>query len=151
MSTYVSLQGHEELKQEFENRKKVLRREIAGKIEAAKELGDLSENFEYHEAKDQQAQNESRIGQLADMLKDIVIVEERRGGTTIALGGRFSAQGNGETKTYEIVGSNEANPLEQKISNESPLGQAFLGHAVGDTIDVTTPSGIMRYTITEIL
>ncbi len=151
MPTYVSTQRHEELKQEFENRKKVLRREIAGKIEAAKELGDLSENFEYHEAKEQQAQNESRIGQLEDMLKDIAIVEERRGGSAIALGSRFTARGNGEAKTYEIVGSNEANPLERKISNESPLGQAFLGHAVGDTVEVTTPSGVMHYTIIEIL
>lgn len=151
MSTYVSSQGQEELRQELENRKKLVRREIASKLEAAKELGDISENFEYHEAKEQQAQNETRIGELQQMLKDVVIVEERTGGSTISLGCKFIVERNSEKKTYEIVGSNEANPLEAKISNESPLGQAFLGHAVGDQVEVTTPSGSMRYNILEIL
>ncbi len=150
MPTYVSAQGHEDLKNELENRKRVLRREIAGKIEAAKELGDLSENFEYHEAKEQQAQNESRIGALEDMLKDIAIVQDRTGGNVIALGCTFLVETNGQTKTFALVGSNEANPLEGKISNESPLGNAFLGHAVGDVVEVTVPSGVISYTIKEI-
>jgi transcription elongation factor GreA len=152
MPTYVSTHGHDELKRELVHRKRELRREIASKIEAAKELGDLSENFEYHEAKEQQAQNESRIWQLEDMLKDIVTVETRSGGVAIALGSRFTARNHAQQKkTFEIVGSQEANPMEGKISNESPLGQAFLGCGVDEIVELPVPSGTITYTITEIL
>jgi transcription elongation factor GreA len=150
MPTYVSAEGLEQLKRELEDRKKVQRREIANKIESAKELGDLSENFEYHEAKEQQAMNESRIGALQDMLKDFIIVQEKLGGSAISLGSSFVVQLNGQEKTFEIVGSSEANPLGGKISNESPLGQAFLGHAVGDVVEVNVPSGVVKYIIKQI-
>ncbi|HBP00312.1 MAG: Transcription elongation factor GreA [Candidatus Uhrbacteria bacterium GW2011_GWF2_41_16] len=150
MPTYISSQGLEDMKKEWENRKMKIRKEIASKIEAAKELGDLSENFEYHEAKEQQALNETRIAQLDDMLKDYVVIEEKRGGLFISLGCTFIVEYNGKQKTFEIVGSNEANPLEGKISNESPLGQAFLGHAVGTFVEVTVPFGVMQYKIIEI-
>ena len=150
MPTYISAQGLEELKIELKTRK-LERREIAYKIESAKELGDLSENFEYHEAREQQAMNETRIGQIEEMLKDIALVEEKRGGSTISLGSKFIVKMNGTQKTYEMVGSSEANPLDGKISNESPLGQAFIGHGVADVVEVTVPSGVMSYTIIEIM
>ncbi len=150
MSTYISASGLEELKQELVNRKSE-RREIAGKIESAKELGDLSENFEYHEARDQQAMNETRIIELEDIVKDFVIVEEKRGGNVISLGSKFVVSINGGEKTFELVGSNEANPLDGKISNESPIGQAFIGHGVGETVDISVPSGTMQYKIISIM
>lgn len=150
MSTFISAQGLEELKKELIDRK-IGRRDIASKIEAAKELGDLSENFEYHEARDQQAMNETRIQELETIVKDFLIVEEKRGGSTISLGSKFVVRVNGGEKTFELVGSNEANPLEGKISNESPIGQAFIGHGVGDEVDVAVPSGSMRYSIIQII
>ncbi|MFH1253533.1 MAG: transcription elongation factor GreA [Candidatus Uhrbacteria bacterium] len=149
-TTFVSQQGLEDLKVEIEHRKKILRPEIAQKIGSAKELGDLSENFEYHEAKEQQAQNESRIMEIEGMIINSVIVHDKKGDSTISLGCAFIAEKDGTKKTFQIVGSSEANPLAGKISNESPIGQAFLGAAVGETVEISMPSGIIKYKIIEI-
>jgi len=94
MPTYLSQQGLEDLKQEHAKRVSQIRKEIAEKIAAAKELGDLSENFEYHEAKEQQGLNEARILQLEDMIRDVVLVTESTGGTSIALGTTFDVEVN---------------------------------------------------------
>lgn len=150
MPTYISAEGLKKMEEELENRRTVVRREIAEKIGDAKELGDLSENFEYQEAKEQQGSNEVRIAELESMIKDCVIVTSQTGGDAITLGTTFVAQVNGMKKTFQIVGSNEANPIEGKISNESPIGQAFIGHAVGDEVAITVPSGTMVYKIVEI-
>ncbi|MBU0646159.1 transcription elongation factor GreA [Patescibacteria group bacterium] len=150
MPTYISADGLANLEEEYEKRRKETRREIADRIEQAKELGDLSENFEYHEAKEQQALNEARIMELDSMIKDTVLVEQKTGGSEISLGATFVVELNGVQKTFEMVGSNEANPLEGKISNESPLGQAFLGRGVNDAVEVEVPSGSMTYKIIEI-
>ncbi len=148
-STYTSLAGLENMKAELAHRVKVLRGEIAQKISDAKEMGDLSENFAYHEAKEQQAQNETRIVQLQEMIVNAVVVEEKRGGK-IGLGSTFDAEVGGVQKTFEIVGENEADPLSGKISNVSPLGSAFLGHGIGDSVDVTVPSGVIVYRIVAV-
>ena len=148
--TYISKEKLVELEAELEHRKKVLRREIAEKISSARELGDLSENFEYHEAKDQQGQNESQIARLDMMIKDAVLVTERTGGIAISIGSTFVVEVDGQKKTFEIVGSSEAHPLEGKISNESPLGNAFLGHGPGEEVEVETQSGKKVYKILEI-
>ena len=150
MPTYISSEGLVKLEEEFEKRKKETRREIAGRIEQAKELGDLSENFEYHEAKEQQALNETRIIELEGMIRDAVLVEQKTGGSEVSLGATFVVEMNGVQKTFEMVGSNEADPIEGKISNESPLGQAFLGRGVGEDVEVEVPSGTMVYQIVEI-
>jgi transcription elongation factor GreA len=150
MSTFVSSQGLEDLKKEYEERKNILRPEIAQKISAAKELGDLSENFEYHEAKEQQGQNESRIMELEQMIREAVLVQQKTGGVTLSLGCTFTAKKDGEVKIFQLVGSSEANPLEGKISNESPMGQAFLGHTVDDVVEIATPAGVVIYKIIEI-
>lgn len=150
MPTYLSQQGLEDLKAEHTKRMTQIRKEIAEKISAAKELGDLSENFEYHEAKEQQGLNESRVIQLADMIRDVVIVKESTGGTTLGLGTTFVVEVNGEKKTYSLVGSNESDPMAGKISNESPIGLAFMGHEVGDVIEIQTPGGAMTYKIISI-
>lgn len=136
--------------EELETRKTTTRRDIAEKIGAAKELGDLSENFEYQEAKEEQGSNEVRISELESMIKDSVLVEQQKGGDTITLGTTFTAEVGGLKKTFQIVGSNEASPLEGKISNESPIGQAFIGHGVGDKVSVAVPSGTMVYKIIDI-
>jgi transcription elongation factor GreA len=151
MATYLSQEKLDEMKGELESRTKVTRKEIAERIAAAKELGDLSENFEYHEAKEQQAQNESRIVQLQDMIRDAVLVEEQTGGDRVGLGTRFIVRQGATEKTFEIVGANEANPMEGKISNESPIGHAFMGKRVGDQVSVEVPSGVVVYDIVRIL
>jgi transcription elongation factor GreA len=150
MPTYLSKQGLEDLKAEHIKRMTQIRKEIAEKISAAKELGDLSENFEYHEAKEQQGLNESRVIQLADMIRDAVIVEDSVGGTNLGLGSTFVVEVNGGHKTYSLVGSNESDPLAGKISNESPIGLAFMGHEVGDVVEIQTPGGSMTYKIISI-
>ncbi len=150
MPTYISAEGLKKLEEELENRRTVVRRAIAEKIGDAKELGDLSENFEYQEAKEQQGSNEVRISELESMIKDSMIVTSQSGGDTITLGTTFVAEAGGMKKTFQIVGSNESNPIEGKISNESPIGQAFMGHAVGDKVSVAVPSGTMVYKIINI-
>ena len=151
MPTYVSAEALEEMKRELEHRKKEERREIAGKILHAKEMGDLSENFEYQTAKEEQALNESRIFELEAMLHDTVIVEDTTGADEIAIGTTFIVETEGKKKTYSLVGSSEANPLEGKISNESPIGAAFLGARAGETVAFEAPSGTVSYRIIEIM
>lgn len=147
--TYLSAEGLQQLKEELEYRVKTLRGTISQKISDAKELGDLSENFEYHDAKEQQGQNEMRIVTLQHMISTAQIVESKVGGT-IALGSKFTVKTGSMEKSFELVGENEANPMAGKISNVSPLGAAFIGKGVGDKAEVTVPSGKMTYEITKI-
>src|SRR3989339_72514 len=132
MPIYISEEGLQTFKDEVNNRKTVQRRLIAERIGVAKDLGDLSENYEYHEAKEEQGLNEARISQLENMIHDAVIVKETTGGDIVALGATFVVEVNGQEKTYSLVGSNEANPIEGKISNESPMGAAFFGRKVSE-------------------
>ena len=147
---YISPKGLEELKEELQQRKTVLRREIAEKIGQAKELGDLSENFEYHDAKQIQGENETRILQIENMLRNLVVIEKKTGATCVSIGASFTVELNGEEKKFQIVGASEADPLSGKISNESPLGNKFLGACVGDAVEMETPGGTMTYKITSI-
>ena len=146
----MSKEKLEELTEELHERKTSGRKQIAESLEYAKSLGDLSENFEYHDAKDRQAVNEKRIMILEGMIKNAVVVEEQSGGDVVDLGVTFVATRDGKEHTYQVVGSNEADPLEGKISNESPIGQAFIGGRVGEDVVVETPSGAIQYTITRI-
>ncbi len=150
MPTYISAEGLQKLIAESETRRTVTRKEIAQCISDAKELGDLSENFEYQDAKERQGSNEVRISELDGMIKDSVVVERQSGGDTIGLGTAFKAETTGTSRAFQIVGSNEAKPFEGKISNESPIGMAFIGGKVGENISVETPAGTMVYKITEI-
>lgn len=149
-TTYISQDGLDKLKLELEDLKQNKRRELAERIEAAKELGDLSENAEYHDAKEQLAMVEGRIREIQDMLKDVSLIEAGSTGGVISVGTSIKVEVNGKAREYTIVGSNEANPLEGRISNESPLGSAFLGHRAGETISVETPAGEMSYRITHV-
>jgi transcription elongation factor GreA len=147
---YLSPEGLENLKQELVNLKTVRRREVAAKIEAAKALGDLSENAEYHEAKDELG-IEGRIMQIEDILKNVSLIQEGTHGGNVRVGSKIVVENNGKQKEFTIVGSNEADPLSGKISNESPMGNAFLDHKKGDKVSVTTPGGTQTYTIVDIL
>ncbi len=145
--------GLKALENELEELKTVKRREIAEKIKVALSFGDLSENSEYDEAKNDQAMVESRIATIEKMLKNVKIIDEQELSTDIINVGtkvRLHDIEFDETCDYKIVGSNEANPDEGKISDESPVGSALLGHKVGDRIEVETPGGIIEYDVVEI-
>lgn len=147
--SYLSSDGLEKLKQELRELKTIRRREAADRIEAAKALGDLSENAEYHEAKDEMGFIEGRIQEIDSILKNVSIIESGSS-KTVRIGSTIEVDSNGKNKTFKIVGSNEADPLQGFISNESPLGSSFLGHVKGDRVDVTTPGGMQEYRILSI-
>lgn len=146
----ISQEGYDKLKKELDERVGVRRLEIAGRIETAKELGDLSENAEYAEAKDEQAFNDGRIAELMALLKNVTVVQNNGDKHKVSMGSRVTAVSEGKTKEFTIVSFNEANPTEGKISNESPLGVAFLGKKKGDKVLVNTPRGQIIYEIKNI-
>ena len=150
MSRLVTRKGLEKLQNEFEERTTTVRQRIANAIKEAKEQGDLSENAEYSAAKEQQAENETRVGELEALLKDVEIVERDVEDDSAQIGSKVGVMANGQEYVFEIVGSNEANLAERKISNESPIGQALIGLNIGDSKDVKTPSGTVKYTVTSI-
>jgi transcription elongation factor GreA len=148
---YLTKERLEEFKAELEQLKNVRRNEVAQRLKQAKEYGDLSENSEYAEARDEQANVETRIFELEDLLKDAVIIEKNVASNgTIEVGSVITIKKGDKTSVYTIVGKYEAKPEEGRISDESPLGKAFLKHKVGDKIGVTTPAGVMIYEILKI-
>lgn len=146
----VTKEGLKKLQDELEERKTKIRQEIAQAIKEAKEQGDLSENAEYSEAKHQQNENESRIAELEMQIKDSVVAEHNGGTSNIQVGSTVVAKTGAMEMTFTIVGSNEANPSQGKISNESPIGKAFIGRGKGDKAEVETPSGKVEYVILEV-
>ena len=148
---YLTQDKHDEIVAELEHRKTTLRREIADKIGTAKDQGDLSENFEYQDAKEIQAENEGKIIHIEDMLSKAVIVEQEEGGDTVQMGTIFVVEmPTGDNKEFQMVGAQEADPMDGKISNESPLGNAFLGTKLGDSVDVELGTGTSTFKIIEI-
>ena len=147
----ISREGYSKLKEELDHLSTVKRREIADRIEKAKELGDISENAEYSEAKDAQALNDGRIAELMAILKNVTVVENvQASSSSVAMGSTVVVKSKKKKKEYTIVSFNEANPGEGKISNESPLGMAFLGKSKGDEVKVSTPKGEMKYKIVAV-
>lgn len=144
---YVTKIGLEKLKDELGVLKTAKRREIAERIQQAKELGDLSENAEYVEAKNEQAFTEGRIMEIEDILRNAMIIPDHGEGDIIKIGSTVTASVDGKDVAYVIVGSNESDPEAGRISNESPLGGAYLGKRAGDKIEVQTPRGIVVHTI----
>src|SRR3989338_4624354 len=148
---YVSPERLEALRTELENLKTKARLEVAEQLKRAKEYGDLSENSEYAEAKEEQSRVEARIFELQNLLKRAVIIEKGDNYDEVEAGCKVTvSKGDDDTKEYTIVGSNEAKPEEGLISNESPLGRAFLGRKVGDSVEVMTPIGKVTYQINKI-
>ena len=146
-------EGLKNLEDELENLKTVKRKEIAEKIKVALSFGDLSENSEYDEAKNEQAIMEARIAEIEAMLKNVRVIDEHELSTEMVhVGSKVKVYDKefNEECNYKIVGSNEADPLQGKISDESPVGAGLLGHRVGDKVSIETPSGVCEYEIIEI-
>lgn len=146
----ISQEGYDKLKKELDYFINVKRKEIAERIESAKELGDLSENAEYHDAKDAQAMNDGRIIELNSLIKNLTVVANGGPKDEVAMGSKVTVASKNGEKIYTIVSFNEADPQEGKISNESPLGVAFIGKKKGDKAIVNTPKGEFEYKILKI-
>ncbi len=149
----LTYEGLKKLEEELEFLRGTKRKEVAERIKQALSFGDISENSEYDEAKNEQAQVEGRIVQLESMLKHARLIDEDDVKTdAVGLGSRvrlFDVEFEEEVE-YLIVGSTEANPLKSKISNESPVGAALMGHKVGEIVEVQVPDGAIKFKILEI-
>jgi transcription elongation factor GreA len=147
---YVSRQGLEDLRAELDELVNVRRAEVAARIQEAKEHGDITENAEYEDAKNEQAFIEGRIQSVSALVKNAVIIDENTSKTHVQVGSTVKLQAAGGTETYTIVGSAEAAPAEGRISNESPVGRALLGRKKGDKVKVSVPAGDEVYEILTI-
>ncbi len=148
----MSRQRLEELRAELNYMQTVREKEVAEQIKEARSFGDLSENSEYDEAKTEQGKLYSRIAEYQDLIEHAVIVEDSEDLGKVGIGSIVSVR-DVETEAnykYKIVGSQEANPMEGKISDDSPFGKALYGHTVGETVDVDAPAGIIQYEILSI-
>ena len=147
---YLSADRLEELKKELTELKTVRRLEVADRLKRSKELGDLSENAEYSEAREEQATVEGRIFEVEDMIKNAVIIKHAVDSKVVQIGSAVVVSKDGKEIRYSIVGSNETDPMQGFISNESPLGKAFLGKKPNDVVTITTPRGEATYTIVRL-
>ena len=142
----------EELRQELEHLKTVREKEVAELIKEARSFGDLSENSEYDEAKNEQGRVYSRISELTDILSNYVIIEDAVATGEVGPGSQVKVRDmeDGFEEDFTIVGSQEADPATGRISDESPIGRALLGHKAGDEISVHAPAGVIQYLILEV-
>ncbi len=147
---YLSEEKLEELKKELEYLKGEKRLEIAERLKTSKEFGDLSENSEYSEAREEQAKVEARIIELEETLKQAAVIEKGGSIDKVRVGSSVTLKKGSSVFKYSIVGSNETRPEEGRISNESPLGKSLLGHKVGDKIVVHAPDGEVVYLVDTI-
>ena len=150
-TSYITEEKKQALKEELHQLKTFKRKEILESLEAAKALGDLSENAEYHQAREDQGKTEDRINQIEYMLQSAQVVKKHHSnkveiGTTV----NVRKEGSKDVIEYSIVGAEEADMSVNKISNKSPLGEALFGKAKGDSVSITTPKGLVKYTIVEI-
>ncbi len=146
----ISQGGYDKLQAELNYLKTEKRMEIADRIQKAKDMGDLSENAEYSEAKDAQAFNEGRVLEITQILKNLIVVESDNSSDKVSMGSKITVKVGEKEKIFTIVSFNEADPTEGKISNESPLGTAVLEKKKGDCITVDTPKGEVVYEIVNI-
>ncbi len=145
----LTQEGLEKLKNELAEFK-VRRKGVIARIQTAKEFGDLSENAEYDDARNEQSFVEGRIQELEEMIKRAKIVTRHAGGMTVDLGSKVTVECEGDKEQYELVGVNESDPLQGKVSVESPIGKALVGAKQGDTVVVSTPGGKLEYKIISI-
>ncbi|MGH2951335.1 MAG: transcription elongation factor GreA [Solirubrobacterales bacterium] len=140
----ITKEGLEKLKSEVEHLSTVKRREVAERIKEAREFGDIAENSEYDDAKNEQALLEQRIAQLEERLRRATLIDKKHVDThavNVGVMVHVKDQKSGSSQKFEIVGATEANPAEQKLSNESPIGKALLGHKRGDVVTIDVPRG----------
>jgi transcription elongation factor GreA len=146
-------EGYERLKQEIEQLSTNKRREVAERIRIAREFGDIAENAEYDDAKNEQMLLEHRIATLEERLRDARVIDKKDIAKDVVSVGskvRLRDVDAKQTVEYQIVGSAEANPSDNKVSNESPVGKAIIGHKKGETVEVAAPRGKMKFKILEI-
>lgn len=147
---HLTKNGVDELKAELEKLTS-LRSVIADRIKTAREFGDLSENMEYSAARQDQERNENRIAEIEHILQNVSIISKPKNDTEVELGNVVKLKSDsGKTKEFQVVGTVEADPLEGKISDESPLGQAVLGKKKGEKVEIKTPSETATYKIVDI-
>lgn len=126
------------------------RSSLADAIRSARELGDLSENAEYQSARADQERNEIRVAEIENILQNVEIIKKPNGDSKVQLGSTVKLKGDGKTKEFQVVGTVEADPLNGKISDESPIGQALLGKKLGDSVEIITPADNTTYKIVNI-
>lgn len=147
---YVSAEGLKKLQAELDDLRTAKRQEIADRIHAAMEFGDYSENSELEQAKNDQAFLEGRIMTLEQTIKNAVIIDEGSRHDLVEIGSKVTVEADGHKENYVIVGSAEASPAEGKISNESPVGRALMGHRAGETVRMSVPAGTIEMKIVSI-
>ncbi len=147
---YLTAEGIAKLQEELDGLVHTKRAEIAQRLKEAKEYGDLSENSQWDDAKDQQAYIEGRIAELENILKHSSVIKAAKSTGTVALGSVVHLELEEGVQKYTIVGSTEANPEEGKISNESPIGRALIGKKPGEEVHVEVPTGTMTYKIKHV-
>ena len=152
--TQITAEGLQKLEEELAQRKSVIREEILERIKEARAQGDLSENSEYDQAKEDQGKNESRIVELEQMNKTAVIIDtsasSKEGKVSLGCTVVLKDMETDEEETYTLVGTTEADPFDNKISNESPVGKAVIGKKIGDVVVAVTPAGELSYKILEV-
>jgi transcription elongation factor GreA len=140
----ITKEGLDKLQTDIEHLSTVKRREVAERIKEAREFGDITENSEYDDAKNEQALLEQRIAQLEERLRRSIVIDAKgldTGSVSVGVLVHVKDQKSGESRKFQIVGPAEANPTEQKLSNESPIGKALLGHKRGDVVTIDVPRG----------
>jgi len=147
---YISIDKKVSLENELKELKEKRIPDIAKRIDEAKQMGDLSENAEYHQAREDMSWAQSHVNEISYILDNAVVIAGVTGSKIIQVGVTFTVKINGVEKQFTIVGPQEANPQQGKISNESPLGQAFISHKEGDKVEVKVPAGLQIYKIVEI-
>ena len=152
--TQITAEGLQKLEEELAQRKGAIREEILERIKEARAQGDLSENSEYDQAKEDQGKNESRIVELEQMIKTAVIIDtsasSKEGKVSLGCTVVLKEMETEEEESYTLVGTTEADPFENKISNESPVGKAVIGKKIGDVVIAVTPAGELSYKILEV-
>lgn len=147
---YLTQKGLDDLKKEFEDMQNKRRPEVVERLSAAREMGDLSENAEYTAAREELSFIDGRLDELESLLKQVEIISDEHATQSVGLGSQVVIKIKDKEETFTVVGEWEADPVEKKISHESPLGKALIGKAVGEEIHVEAPAGTMTYKVVSI-
>jgi transcription elongation factor GreA len=149
--TYLTSEGLTRIKEELKELTGSRRKELAARLRSAIQMGDLSENADYHKAKEDQAFLEGRIQELEYLVRNVVIIEKNKKSDMVGVGSHITIQeANQPKETYHLVGPKEADPRNGRISHESPIGRALMEHRVGDVVEVDTPAGKTNFKIISI-
>ena len=149
--TYLTPEGEAKLRAELEELKGPKRQELSKRLHSAIQMGDLSENADYHKAKEDQGFLEGRIQEIEYLLRNVVLIEKNVDREFVGVGNHVTIQeGSLPSETYHVVGAKEADPRNGKISNESPIGRALMNHKVGEVVEAETPGGKLRLKIIKI-